>query len=89
MITYTAITVNAITVSVDVLHQRFLASWVICNPSPWSDLSKNMDLWTYSTISLHTVIISSGGRKAPPAGPLEGEQGPSFCYSGLIPRSLV
>ena len=37
---YIIITVNAITMCVDVLHRRFLASWLICNHSPCSGLSK-------------------------------------------------
>ena len=34
--------VNAIAMCVDVLRIRFLASWLICNPSPWSGLSKKI-----------------------------------------------
>ena len=39
--------------SVDVLHKRFLASWLICNPSPWSDRSNNMLLRVQTPLYTH------------------------------------
>jgi len=54
IITYIVVIGKAITKCVNVLHKRFLASRLICNPSPWSGLSKKNIFLKHST---HCTIM--------------------------------